>query len=132
MSNYNQLILMGNVTRNLDLKYMPNQMAVADFGMATNRKWKNKEGEQQSSVCFVDCTIFGKAAEVMTKYVKKGSPLFVEGRLDYQTWESQDGGKRNKLRMIVENFQFLNPGPKTSDKFDNSEAGTETEGDIPF
>jgi single-strand DNA-binding protein len=81
-------------------------MQVAKLGMAINRKW-TQNGEQRESTCFVDMTAFGRQAEILNQYVGKGSPLFVEGRLEYSTWEGQEGGKRSKLEVIIENFQFV-------------------------
>ena len=81
-------------------------MALAKFDMAINRKW-SQNGEQKESTCFVDLTAWGRQAELLGQYVKKGSQLFVEGRLEYSTWESPEGGKRSKLEVVVENFQFV-------------------------
>ena len=108
MPNYNSVILMGNVTRDPQLKQLPNQTVVAEFGLAASRKYRTAEGEDREEVCFVDCTAFGKQAEVISQYCKKGKPLFVQGRLRYDTWEDkQGGGKRSKLSVVVENFQFV-------------------------
>jgi single-strand DNA-binding protein len=108
MANFNKVILLGNLTRDVELRYSQSNLAIAKFGMAINRRVPSQGGgEPRESTCFVDLTAFGKQAETLGKYVSKGSPLFVEGRLEYSTWESQDGGKRSKLEVIVENFQFL-------------------------
>lgn len=109
MANFNKVLLMGNLTRDPELRHTQGGMALAKFGMAINRKW-TQNGEQKEDTCFVDLTAWGKQAELLNQYVKKGSPLFVEGRLQYSTWESQDGGKRNKLEVVVENFQFVGSG----------------------
>lgn len=106
MANFNQVILMGNLTRDVELRHTQSGMALAKFGMAINRKW-SQNGEQKESTCFVDLTAWGKQAELLNQYVKKGSQLFVEGRLEYSTWETPEGGKRNKLEVVVENFQFM-------------------------
>ena len=107
MPSFNKVHLIGNLTRDVQLKYLPSQTAVAEFGMAINRTY-TKDGEKREEVTFVDCTAFGKQAEVLNQYVGKGRPLFVEGRLKYDTWEDkQGGGKRSKLSVVVENFQFL-------------------------
>ena len=108
MANLNKVILMGNITRDLELSYLPSQTAVCDFGLAINRNWTGQDGVKKEEVTFVDCSCFGKTAEVLSKYKKKGDPLFVEGRLKLDQWEAQDGSKRSKMRVIVENFQFLN------------------------
>ena len=106
MANFNKVILLGNLTRDVELRHTQNGMALAKFGMAINRKW-SQNGEQKESTCFVDLTAWGKQAELLSQYVKKGSQLFIEGRLEYSTWESQEGGKRSKLEVVVENFQFV-------------------------
>jgi single-strand DNA-binding protein len=107
MANFNKVLLMGNLTRDPQLRYTPSQAAVCDFGLAINRKWKAQDGQMKEEVCFVDCTAWGRAAENLSKYVTKGRPLFVEGRLTYQTWDGKDGQKRSKLLVTVENFQFI-------------------------
>ncbi len=110
MANLNKVMLMGNITRDPELKYLPSQMAVCDFGLAVNRTWTGQDGVKKEEVTFVDCSCFGKQAELISKYKKKGDPLFVEGRLKLDQWEAQDGSKRSKMRVVVENFQFLNRG----------------------
>jgi len=107
MANFNKVLLMGNLTRDPQLSYTPNQTAVVDFGLATNRRWTGQDGSQRDETCFVDCRMFGKRAEVVNKYCKKGNSLFVEGRLTFDSWEAQDGSKRSKLRVTVENFEFI-------------------------
>ena len=110
MANFNKVILMGNLTRDIELRHTQGGMAIAKFGMAVNRRSSTKDGEQREATCFGDMTAFGKSAELLNQYVRKGSPLFIEGRLEFSTWESQDGGKRSKLEVIVENFQFMGSG----------------------
>ncbi len=110
MANFNKVMLMGNLTRDPQLSYTPNQTAVVDFGMAVNRRWTGQDGNQRDETCFVDCRMFGRRAEVVNKYCKKGNPLFVEGRLTFDSWEAQDGTKRSKLRVTVENFEFIGGG----------------------
>ena len=107
MANYNKIMLMGNLTRDPKLSYLPSQTAVVDFGMAVNRKWKSKEGQSKEEVCFVDCIAFGKTGENINKYLEKGRSLFVEGRLQLDSWTAPDGTKRSKHKVIVESFQFL-------------------------
>jgi single-strand DNA-binding protein len=87
MANYNKVILVGNLTRDPVLRYLPSQMAVADFGLAVNHKYRTKTGEDREEVLFIDCSVFGKGAEVINQYCQKGRPLLVEGRLKYETWE---------------------------------------------
>ncbi len=106
MANYNKVILAGNMTRDPQLRFLPSQTAVADFGLAINRKWRTPEGQQREEVCFVDCTAFGKQAETLNQYTKKGSPILIEGRLKLDTWE-KDGQKHSKLKVVIDGFQFL-------------------------
>ncbi len=107
MANYNKVILIGNLTRDPQMSFMPSQTPVVEFGLAVNRRWKSKDGEAKEETCFIDCTGFGKQAETLNQYVKKGSPLLIEGRLRLDRWESQDGQKHSKHRVIIERFQFL-------------------------
>ncbi len=107
MANFNKVILLGNLTRDIELRHTQGGQALAKFGMAVNRKFTTQAGEAKEEVCFVDITAWGKQAEVLSQYVKKGSQLFVEGRLQYSTWESQEGGKKSKLEVVLENFQFV-------------------------
>ena len=109
MASYNKILLMGNLTRDPQLSYTPSQTAVVDFGLATNRKWTAQDGSQRDDTCFVDCRAFGRMAENINKFFKKGKPIFVEGRLSFDQWTAQDGIKRSKHRVTVENFTFL-PG----------------------
>ncbi len=110
MANFNKVLLMGNLTRDPQLSYLPSQTAVVDFGLAVNRRWKGQDGENREETCFVDCRAFGRLAENINKYLTKGRPLFVEGRLTFDSWTAQDGSKRSKHRVTVEKFQFL-PAP---------------------
>lgn len=108
MANYNKIILVGNLTRDPQMKYLPSQMPITEFGLAVNHKFKTKTGEEREDVLFVDCTAFGKAAELINQYCQKGKQLLVEGRLKYDTWEDkQGGGKRSKHSVVVDSFQFL-------------------------
>jgi single-strand DNA-binding protein len=108
MASVNRVILVGNLTRDPQLKYLPSQTAVVEFGLAMNRKFKTATGEEREEVCFVDCSAFGRTAEVINQYCQKGKLLFVEGRLKFDQWEDKNGGgKRSKLNVVVENFQFL-------------------------
>ena len=107
MANFNKVILAGNLTRDPQLSYTPNQTAVCEFGMAINRKWRGGDGQQREDTCFVDCQAWGKTGEIINQYMSKGRPLLVEGRLTYDAWEGKDGQNRSRLRVTVENFQFL-------------------------
>jgi len=111
MADFNRVILIGNLTRDPQLRYTPSQMAVCDFGVATNRKWTGKDGQKHEDTCFVNCTAWGRQAETIQKYLNKGAPIFIEGRLTYSQWDGPDGKKRSKLEVTVERFQFLgSPG----------------------
>ena len=137
MANLNKVMIIGNLTRDIELSYTQSQTAIASFGMATNRKYKKKDGEQCEEVCFVDCVAFGATAETLNKYVSKGDPLFIEGRLTFDSWKAQDGSKRNKLKVTVENFQFLSTGneqqaPKTNQTSNQAPALDDDGSEIPF
>ena len=108
MANFNKVILVGNLTRDPQLRYLPSQMAVVDFGLAVNHKYRTKNGEDREEVLFIDCSCFGKGAEIINQYCQKGKQLLVEGRLRYETWEDkQGGGKRSKHSVSVDNFQLM-------------------------
>ncbi len=108
MGNVNKVMLMGNLTRDPELKFLPNGTPVCEFGMAINRVWYDQQTkEKKETVTYVTCKAWGRTGENINKYFKKGSPIFVEGRLDFQTWEAKDGsGKRSKLDVVVEGFEF--------------------------
>ena len=107
MASLNKVFLMGNLTRDPELRYTPGGLAVASFGIAINRAWTAKTGEQKEEVCYVDINIFGRRAEVVGEYFSKGSPIFIEGRLQFNQWETKDGQKRSTLRVVADNFQFI-------------------------
>ena len=108
MPNFNKVILAGNLTRDPQLKFLPSQVPVAEFGLAINRKFKTAAGEEREEVVFVDCAAFGKTAEVINQYLTKGKPILIEGRLKFDQWEDkQGGGKRSKLSVVVDHFTFL-------------------------
>jgi len=107
MASFNKVLLMGNLTRDPQLSYTPNQTPVVDFGLATNRKWTGQDGSQREETCFVDCRAFGRQAENINKYLSKGQGVFIEGRLTFDSWTAQDGTKRSRHRVTVENSQFL-------------------------
>jgi len=106
MSSYNSITLMGYLTRDPKLTYTPSGMAVVDFGLATNRKWNAKDGSQRDETCFVDCRAFGRMAENIHKFFKKGRPILLQGRLSFDQWTGPDGVKRSKHRVTVEMFVF--------------------------
>mgnify|MGYP001986033150 FL=1 len=108
MPNYNKVILMGNLTRDPEVRYTSGGTAIAKLGLAVNRRWTNKEGQPQEETTFVDVDAFGRQAETIGQYLKKGRPVMVEGRLKLDQWDDkQTGQKRSKLGVILENFQFL-------------------------
>lgn len=106
MSNFNLVVLMGNLTRDPKLSYTPNQTAVVEFGLAVNRKWTKQDGSAAEEVCFVECQMFGKRAEVVNKYFKKGDPIHVQGRLKFEQWEKDDH-THSRIRVVVESFEFI-------------------------
>jgi single-strand DNA-binding protein len=108
MANLNKVMLIGNVTRDPEVKYTPKGTAVCDIGLAINRIYNTDGGERREETTFIDITLWGRTAEVVNQYCKKGSPLFVEGRLQLDTWEDkQSGQKRSKLRVVGEGIQLL-------------------------
>jgi single-strand DNA-binding protein len=108
MANFNKVILLGNLTRDPELRYLPSQMAVVDFGIAVNHKFRTAAGEDREEVMFIDCSAFGKQAEVIKQYCQKGKQLMVEGRLKLDSWDDkQTGQKRSKHKVTIENFQFV-------------------------
>ena len=114
MASYNRVLLMGNLTRNPEIRYTPSGTAVADLGLAINESFKNKAGETVEQACFVDVVVWGRQAETSAEYLQKGSPVFVEGRLQLDQWENQQGEKRSKLRVRADRVQFLgSPGKGT-------------------
>jgi len=104
---YNKVIMVGNLTRDIELRYTGSGMAIAKTGIATNRRYKTQSGEQKEETCFIDITLFGRAAEVANQYLKKGSKVLIEGRLVYETWTDQSGNKRSKHSIAVDNMQML-------------------------
>ena len=126
MATLNKVFLIGNLTRDPELKYTAGGTGIARFGLAVNRKYNAQDGEKKEDTCFVDITAWDKLAEACSEHLSKGRLVFIEGRLQYQSWESDDGTKRSKLEVIAQNIQFL--GGK-------QENGGETDGtddDVPF
>ena len=107
MANFNKVLLIGNLTRDPELKHTPSNQAVASIGLAVNRSFSTKDGEKREETTFVDCEAWGRQAEVMSQYLAKGRPVMIEGRLKLDQWQDKDGNNRSKLRVVVENFQFL-------------------------
>jgi single-strand DNA-binding protein len=104
---YNKVIMIGNLTRDIELKYLPSGSAVANGSIATSHKYKTQSGEQKEEVCFMEFSVFGKQGEVLNQYVRKGSKVMLEGRLILEQWQAQDGSKRSRHTLRVENFKFL-------------------------
>jgi len=104
---FNKVIMIGNLTRDIELKYIPNGAAIAKSAIATSHKYKTQTGEQKEEVCFLDFDVFGKSAEILNQYVRKGSKVMLEGRLILNRWTAQDGTNRSNHTLRVENFKFL-------------------------
>ena len=108
MANFNKVILAGNLTRDPELRYTPKGTAVAKIGMAVNRSWKSDTGEMKEEVTFVDIEAWGRQAEVIGQYLKKGRPVLIEGRLRLDSWEDKNTHqKMSKLKVVLESFSFL-------------------------
>ena len=107
MASLNRVFLIGNLTRDPELRYTPEGTAVLDLGLAVSRVYTTKDNEKKTEVCFVDVVVWRRQAETCHEYLSKGSPIFVEGRLQFDQWETSDGEKRSKLRVIANRVQFL-------------------------
>ncbi len=131
MASYNKVILMGNLTRDPELKTLPSQTrtglrpphVVCDFGLAVNRRWKDASGADREEVLFIDCAAFGKTGETIAGNLTKGRPIHIEGRLRLEQWEQQDGQRRSKIRVIVEQFRFVDPKPGNDQPAERSGRG---------
>jgi single-strand DNA-binding protein len=149
MASFNRVILMGNLTRDPELRYTPKGTAIARIGLAVNRKWKSETGEMKEEVTFVDVDAFGKTAETIAQYLKKGRPILLEGRLRYETWEDkQTNQKKSKLGVVLESFSFVdsnrgdsggeaprpraNPQPAAQSSEAEPEAPAPEQDDVPF
>lgn len=142
MASLNKVLLVGNLTKDPELRFVPSGQAVANLRMATNRKYKAGSGEWKEEVTYVSVEVWGKSAEACGEYLKKGSPLLVEGRLKLKEWTAQDGQKRSLLEVVSERVQFLSAGPRSADgggPADASEGAGAPDGpppagddDIPF
>ena len=141
MASFNKVILVGNLTRDPELRYTPKGTAIAKFGLAVNRVWTNEAGEKKEEVTFVDIDVFGRTAENVAQYMRKGSPLLVEGRLRLDQWDDkQTGQKRSKLGVVGEIVQFLGsprateggaPAPSRAPAADAHPAAEPAEADAP-
>ena len=124
MANLNKVLLLGNVTRDPEVRYTPKGSAVCDLGIAVNRAYTTDSGEKREEVTFVDVTLWGRTAEVASEYLKKGRPVFIEGRLQMDSWDDkQTGQKRTRLRVVAENMQLLGGRPPGGSRGDSERAG---------
>lgn len=113
MSSFNKVILIGNLTRDPELRYTPKGMAVAKVGLAVNRQWKSESGEKKEEVTFIDVDVWGRTAENVGQYMRKGGSILIEGRLKLDQWDDkQTGQKRSRLGVTAETVQFLGSGKK--------------------
>jgi single-strand DNA-binding protein len=127
MANLNKVLLLGNVTRDPEVRYTPKGSAVCDLGIAVNRAYTTDSGEKREEVTFVDVTLWGRTAEVASEYLKKGRPVFIEGRLQMDTWDDkQTGQKRSRLRVVAENMQLLGGRPAGGGAADATGEGRQT------
>jgi len=133
MPSLNEVFLMGNLTRDPELRYTPGGTAVAQWGMAINHKYKDKEGNLQEDVTFVDVEAWGKQAEASAEHLSKGSPVFVKGRLKLDQWTSKSSGeKRSKLKVVSGWVQFLGSGGEVAKKPKTQQEPLPPDSDIPF
>ena len=108
---FNKVILMGNLTRDPEVRTTPSGQSVANFSLAVNRTWKGQDGQTQENVSYIDCVAWGKTGEIIAQYVQKGRPLLVSGRLDQRSWDDKESGqKRSKVEVVVEDFNFVAGG----------------------
>ena len=118
--NLNKVFIIGNLTRDPELRSLPSGQSVTSFGVATNRTWKNQQGEKKEDVQFHNIVVFGKQADTVAQYLKKGSSALIEGRIQTRNWEAQDGSKRNKTEIVAERVQF---GPRRPASTQGGSAG---------
>ena len=127
MASYNLVVLMGNLTKDPELRYTSGGAAVCNFGLAVNRKYTDGNGDKQEDVTFIDVVCWNKLAEACAEYLHKGSPAFVEGRLKQNSWETEDGSRRYKHEIVARSVQFLSNGRPSQD-----EGETEEDDGVPF
>ncbi len=116
MANLNKVFLIGNLTRDPELRYIPSGTAVATFTVASGRTYTSASGEKREETCFVRVVSWARQAELCGEYLSKGSPVFVEGRLQSRSWETPDGQKRSTLEVVAQNIQFLSKGPRPAEE----------------
>ena len=125
MASYNKVILMGNLTRDPEMRYVPSGTAVTNFGLAMNERYTDRQtGEQKESPCFVEITAWGRQAEIVNEYLTKGSPVFLEGSLKFDSWEADDGTKRNRLSVTAFRIQLIG-GRRDGDEMSGGYADAE-------
>jgi single-strand DNA-binding protein len=135
MASLNRVCLLGRLTRNPDVRHSPDGTPVAALGLAVNNRIKRSDGSWQDDPCFVDVVVFGNQAEACAEYLNKGDPVLLEGRLQYRTWQDQQGNKRSKHEVIAFRVQFLpKPGPRSEadDRLSGASIGAEGDDDVPF
>lgn len=110
MASFNRVILLGNLTRDPEVRFSSGNNAICKLGLAVSRNYTTRDGEKREETTFVDVDAFGRVAEILGKYLTKGRPVLIEGRLQLDTWESREGEKRSKLKVVCENFQFIGSG----------------------
>ena len=130
MAAYNRVVLVGNITREIELRYTQSETAVTDIGLAINERKKNPSGEWVDDPLFIDATLWGRTTEVAGEYLGKGSPILIEGRLKLETWES-DGQKRSKLKVVGERMQMLGKPKTGSNTSDQNAVATAATDDTP-
>jgi single-strand DNA-binding protein len=131
MASYNKVLLMGNLTRDPEVRYTPKGTALANLGLAVNRVYTTEGGEQKEEVTFIDIEVWGRQAETAGQYLAKGRPVFVEGRLKLDSWEDKESGqKRNKLKVVAERVQFLG-APRGGAEFKDQPPSDEGQGRPP-
>ena len=128
MASFNKVLLLGNLTRDPELRHTPTGSPVAEFGLAVNETYKNKAGETVEQTCFAEIVVWGRQAETCDEFLKKGSNAFIEGKLQFEQWETQQGEKRNKLKVRADRVQFIG-GPNSSSSGDNSKPNSSSNGD---
>ena len=130
MASFNKVILMGHLTRDPEISQLPSGTPVCEFGLAVNRQWKDAQDAIREEVLFIDCTAFGKIGKAIGDHLTKGRPIHIEGHLKLDAWEAPDGSKRSKIRVIVEQFRFVDNKGKsaTTDGATTSEGGDRVNG----
>lgn len=122
----NKVIMLGNLTRDVEVRHTAGNLTVATVSIAVNRKWKDRDGQDQTETCFIECEAWGRTAEVCKQYLVKGRPVFIEGRLKYEQWEDKNSGqKRSRHKIVIENVQFLSSGERQQKSAEEAPARSE-------